>query len=828
MLKPIREMRPSDTWFKGQVTGGRMFRNYMAVAIRSLSRNRVYSLINILGLALGIGCSLVICLYVMDELSYDRYHVKADRIYRVILDGKLMGKEINGAVSPAPMAQALVDEIPDVVSSVRLWQRNNVLVGWEGRRFTEDVFYADGSYFSIFTHPMIEGDPNTALKEPNSIVLTRSSAFKYFGDLSPLGKTLKLNSDEFVVTGVAEDVPHNSHVHFDFIASLVSREDSRNQMWVSNNYFTYLLLTGGASVPEIETKLNAMVRKYAGPQIKAMNTTFEEFEKSGGRYGFKLQPLTDVHLHSHYDIELEPNGDVVYVYMFSTIAILVILVACINYTNLTTARASKRSTEIGMRKAVGANREQLIGQFLGESILLTVSAFLLAVASTAFLLPVLSGLLEKPLSFESFTVTHVVAAGCLVLFVGVGAGAYPAFLLSGFMPQVVLKGSAGSTSRGTLRSVLVVFQFVVSVVLVVGTAVVSDQVRFVQTKHLGFNKEQLVVIQRAWPIREKLGAFKEELLRDPRIRGVGGASDIPGDSFSNTVFLPEGASGDQPYLLWHVSIDDDFIETMELSVVEGRGFSLDFVSDSSAALLNRTAAELLGWRDGSVGKRLVSPGLGEDDSEIYSIIGVIEDFHFETLREEIRPVILVHARYSKTNNVERVVIRIQTDDHKAVLEKIKETWQLLAPDQPFAYSFLNDDLDAIYRADQKTAGIAGGFSAMAIVIGCLGLFGLTSFMAEQRTKEIGVRKALGASVAGVVQMLSKGIVKLVIIGNVIAWPIAYYLMDAWLQNFAYRTTLGVMPFLLGGSLTLLIAMATVSFQTVRAARGNPVEALRYE
>ena len=405
-----------------------MFPNYLAVAIRSLSRNRVYSLINILGLALGIGCSLVICLYVMDELSYDRYHVKADRIYRVILDGKLMGKEINGAVSPAPMAQALVDEIPDVVSSVRLWQRNNVLVGWEDRRFTEDVFYADGSYFSIFTHPMIEGDPNTALKEPNSIVLTRSSAFKYFGDLSPLGKTLKLNSDEFVVTGVAQDVPHNSHVHFDFIASLVSREDSRNQMWVSNNYFTYLLLTGGASVPEIETKLNAMVRKYAGPQIKAiLNITFEEFEKSGGRYGFKLQPLTDVHLHSHYDIELEPNGDVVYVYMFSSIAILVILVACINYTNLTTARASKRSTEIGMRKAVGANREQLIGQFLGESILLTVSAFLLAVASTAFLLPVLSGLLEKPLSFESFTVTHVVAAGCLVLLVGVGAGAYRHF-----------------------------------------------------------------------------------------------------------------------------------------------------------------------------------------------------------------------------------------------------------------------------------------------------------------------------------------------------------------------------------------------------------------
>jgi len=392
----------------------------------------------------------------------------------------------------------------------------------------------------------------------------------------------------------------------------------------------------------------------------------------------------------------------------------------------------------------------------------------------------------------------------------------------------VLKGGIGLSSKGALRNVLVVFQFVVSVVLVVGTAVVTDQIRFVQEKHLGFDKDQLIVIQRVWPMRKKLAAFRDELLRDPRILAVGGASDVPGDSFSNTVFIPEGATGEQAYLLWMLSVEEDFVGAMEMSVVAGRDFSRDFVSDSSAALLNQKAVELLGWKDNPVGKRIRNPGVVAGEFGIHEIIGVVEDFHFETLREEVRPVIILNARHPKTQNVSRVVIRLRTDDFKAVIGKIEQTWKSLAPNDPFEYAFMNDNLDKLYRADQRTAGIASGFAALAILIGCLGLFGLTSFMAEQRAKEIGIRKTLGASVTSIVQMLSEDIVKLVVAGNVIARPIAYYLMNEWLKDFVYRVALGVEPFLIGGGLALLIALLTVSFQTIKAANGDPVEALRHE
>jgi putative ABC transport system permease protein len=806
--------------------GGIRFRHYLVVALRSLSRNRVYSAINILGLA------LVICLYVMDELSYDRYHEKADRIYRVVMDARLMGEEIKGAVSPAPMSQALIDEIPEVETSVRLWHRGDVVVANGDRKFTEEVFYADATYFSVFTHPLIEGDPQTGLAEPKSVVLTGTASTKLFGAESPVGKTVSLNDDDYVVTGLAENIPHNAHVHFDYLASLVSREDSRNQMWVSNNYYTYLVAAEGASVAGIESKLEAMVLKYAGPQIKAfLKVSFEEFVKSGGKYRFELQALPDVHLQSNFDIELEPPGDILYVYMFTSVAILVILVACINYTNLTTARASSRSVEINMRKAVGANRSQLIRQFLGESLLQTILAFLLAVSATAACLPYLSSVLEKPLTFAAFGGSHYAAAAGLVLLVGLGAGSYPAFLLASFRPQQVLKGAAKSTSRGTLRNILVFFQFVVSVVLVVGTVVIFEQIQFVQSKHLGFDKEQVVVVQRAWPIRKKLDAFRNELFRDSRIVSVGGANDVPGEWFGNSAFIPEGAPGEKSYLLWRLVIDDYFLETMRMPVIEGRGFSTQFTSDSSAVLLNEAAVRHIVWPDpasGPIGQRITEPGDNPDETITHTVIGVVKDFHFESLREGIRPVIVQNVRHPETSNVQKVVIRIETEDYPSVLRKIEDTWTSIAPGQPFIHSFLDSDLDALYRADQKTAGIAGGFSIMAIVVGCLGLFGLTSFMAEQRTKEIGVRKTLGASEMSVMQLLAQDIFKLVFVGNVIAWPIAYYMMNQWLQDFAYRTSLGAWPFLAGAMIALLVTALTVSFQTVKAARMNPIEALRYE
>lgn len=806
-----------------------MIRNYLAVAIRGLKRSRANSLINVIGLALGIACSLVITMWVMDELSYDRHHVKADRIYRMVLDAKLMGKEIKGPVTPFPMGPAIVEEIPEVEAAVRLWQRTDMIVTRKERVFPEKVFFADASYFDVFTHPLIEGEPSTALREPQSVVITRSAAMKLFGDLNALGETITINNEDFEVTGVAEDVPHQAHAHFEYLVSMSSRAPNREDAyWVSNNYRTYAVLSEGASPAEVEDKLNVLVRRHAAPQIQMiLKVSFDEFEDNGGRYAFRLQRLTDIHLRSHYDMEIEPNGDIDYVYMFSSIAILVIAVACINYTNLTTARASRRSVEIGMRKAVGARRGQLIGQFLGESILLAFVSGVMALLLVELLLPRLSGYLGKPLTLDVFSWTQAVVGVGLILALGTVAGAYPAFLLSGVRPEAVMKGPVGFSGKGSLRGVLVVFQFVVSVVLVIGTTVVAKQVQYVQNKHLGFDKDHLIVLHRAWPIRSKFAAFREELERDPRIQSVAGSSDIPGQWFNNSAFLPEGSSGGQTYLLWRLCIDEAFVETMGMNVVEGRTFSRDFASDSSAALLNRAAADLLGWEN-PIGKRLRHPGRVGGEFVTYEVIGVLEDFQFESLREEVRPLIVQHVRHPETNNMNNVVIRFRTDDVPALLEKVEATWAAMRPDQPFLFSFLNDDLDALYAADRKIAGIAASFSALAIVIGCLGLFGLALFTAEHRRKEIGIRKTLGASVGSVVGMLSADVIKYVVVGNVVAWPIAYYVMDHWLQDFAFRTSIGVLPFLAAGGLAMLVALGTVSVQTIKAARANPVDALKYE
>lgn len=806
-----------------------MIGNYLAVAIRSLSRDRLFSLINILGLSLGIACALVITLFVLDELSFDRHHEKADRIHRVILDAKLMGKEIQGPISPAPMAAAIRAEIPEVETAVRLWRRSDVVVARGADTFTEDVYYADPEYFEVFTHPLLEGDPATALVEPNSIVLVQRAAKRLFGEHHALGETVTVNGTDFKVTGVADDIPYNSHLLLDYLVSMSSRTPNReDEVWVSNNFRTYLVAREGASPEKIEDKLNAIVRRYAAPQIKTfLKVTMEVFEEQGGRYRFHLQPLTDVYLRSDFPFGMERNGDIDTVYMFASIAVLIVLVACVNYTNLTTARASRRSVEIGIRKAVGAERGHLLRQFLGESILTTAAAAFIAVFLAELALPALSGFLDKPLSLARFDGWQFLAAVLMVPLVGVAAGAYPAFVLSAFRPQAVLKGGGKSAGRGLLRSALVVFQFVVCVALVVGTIVVNEQMRFVRSKNLGFEKERTLVLHRAWPVRQKFDAFRESLTRDPRILAVSGSSDVPGRWFNNSAFMPEDAPAGQSYLLWRLSVDEDFVETMGLAVAEGRGFSRAFPSDTSAVLVNRTAAALMGW-DEPIGKRIRHPGVRQDQPTTYTVVGVLEDFHFQTLRETIRPLIVQHVGHSETNNVNNVVIRFKTDDLASLLESVEAAWTAIRSDQPFIYSFLDDDLETLYAADRKVAQIAGGFSVLAILIGCLGLFGLTSFTTAQRTKEIGIRKVLGASEGSVVRMLSTDVIRFVLIGNAIAWPIAYVVMEQWLQSFAYRTTLGVGPFAAGGLVALAVSLATVSVLTVRAARSNPVEALRYE
>jgi len=805
-----------------------MLKNCLLVGLRSLLRHPLYSVINISGLAIGIACSMMIWTFIQYELSYDGYHEKADRLYRVVLNARLMGKEIRGAVAPAPMAGALTEEVSEVETATRLRTRGDVYVRRGDRRFTEEVFYADRTYFDVFTHRLVRGDPATALKEPNSIVLTESAAEKYFGSEPAIGAGLTLNSDEYIVTGVAEDMPANSHFHFSLLGSLVTRADSRSQSWLSNNYRTYLVLKEGRSPEAVDARLAELVQKYAAPQIAAvLNASWDDLGRADGNYAFFLQPVRDVHLFSDLDVELEPGGDVLYVYIFAAIAVLVLVVACINYVNLATARALNRAREIGMRKTLGAYRGQLILQLLAESTVLATFATLIAHVVVHLTLPVLSDRLSKPLSVEWTNGFFLGVSALLALLVGLAAGSYPAFLMASFRPQEALKTRTPAAGNGGMRSALVVFQFLVSIVLMVGTVVVFDQLQYVQNKPLGFRKEHLIVLHRTWPVRAQMATLKEELLRDSRILAVTATSNVPGRSFSNTVFTPEGASGDQSVLLWTLGVDEDFYSTMEMELVDGRGPSGGLASDSTRAVLNESAAELIGWKDGAVGRRLMGLGATSGDREAIEVIGVVRDFHFESLHQQIRPLIMrtTQHRYSRSRFV---VIRVRTPNLTGVLASVREKWQSVAGDAPFRFTFLEDDLDALYREDRKTAGIIGGFSLFAILIGCLGLFGLTSFTTTQRTKEIGVRKALGASVGSVLVLLSRDVVRLVIAATVIAWPVAYYLMADWLENFVYRTTLGPSAFLLGGGAALGTALATVSVLTVRAAHLDPVRALRDE
>ena len=806
-----------------------MLKNYTKIALRNLRKYKGYTFINVAGLAVGLACCLLIVLFVRDELSYDRYHEKADQIYRVTLDALLGEQEINAPISPAPMAQALVNDYPEVVQATRLFTyAGETLVRYEDRRFVEErFFFGDSTTFDVFTFPLLRGDPETALLEPNTVVLTESTARKYFGQDDPMGKTIRVDDEfDYEVTGVMADMPENSHFHFDFLGALGTLGGSRNPMWVSNNFRTYFILDESHTPEALEAKFPSMVEKYAGPQVEQiLNITLEQFYASGGRFEFHLQALTDIHLHSNLGYEIEPNGDIAYVYAFSIIAFLILLIACINFMNLATARSANRAKEVGVRKVLGSNRRQLTLQFLMESMLLSALALVVALVLAAALLPVFNNLSGKTLEidyFDGFLLTVVLgmAAG-----MGLLAGSYPAFFLSSFRIVDVLKGQrqAGLKSSG-LRSGLVVFQFVISIALMITTAMVYRQVDYVQSKRLGFDKEHVVVLERFDALGPQQEAFKQQIQQHPNAVSAAAANTLPGRNFGDTSFFPEGAPPEQLRNIRLLVTDFDLLETLNLDVIEGRAFSRDLSTDSTAVVLNEAAVKEFGWSiTKAVGKRLVSPGFTQNDTQFLTIIGVVRDFHFQTLRDEIRPLGLFIGR-----NLSYLAVRIRPDDIPGTLAAFETQWQTFAPEQPFTYSFLDRDVNALYQADQRTGSLFGTFALLAIVIACLGLFGLAAFTAEQRTKEIGVRKVLGASVGGIVVLLSKEFTRLVGIAFVVAAPLAYLAMDRWLQDFAFRVDLAWWIFAAAGLAALAIAWLTVSYQSIKAALINPVEALRYE
>jgi putative ABC transport system permease protein len=809
-----------------------MLKNYLKIALRNLLRHKGYSLINITGLAVGIACCLLILLYVQDELAYDRHHEKAEQIYRVVLDGRLADKDFHFAVASAPLAVMLPKELPEVLASTRLQNRAGILVRHGEKRFTEDrIFYADSTMFGVFTMPLLLGNSQTALAQPNTIVLTAAMAAKYFGDENPIGKTLALDNQNYQITGMMQDVPRQSHFHPDFLAAMATLSDSRDQSWLSNNFYTYLVLPANSDPKAFETKLAAVVKKYVDPQIKAaIGVGFDEFIASGGRYRYVLQRLTDIHLHSKLDVEIEPNGDIKYLYIFSAIAVFILLIACINFMNLATARSANRAKEVGVRKVLGSLRTQLVQQFLSESMLISFIALLIAIGLVELLLPFFNNLAARHLQADFFS-DNLARFGLIgfALLVGIIAGSYPAFFLASFQPVSVLKGKLSRRGGRShwLRSGLVVSQFAISIALIVGTAVVHQQLQYVQSQNLGFNKAHVVVIQKASELGQQGQAFKQELLRYPNVLNASTSTEVPGRWFSNTAVQPEGAPPDRLELVWYLAADDDFVKTLDMKITAGRNFSKAFSMDSSAVIINETAVKRLGWTD-AVGKKIVLRGRTPEESLKFTVIGVLKDFHFESLRQEIRPFALFPQSALRERTPSFVAVRIRPQNLPATLAFLEDKWQEFVPHHPFEYSFLDADFEALYRAEQRTGKIFGAFSALAILIACLGLFGLASFMAVQRTKEIGVRKVLGASISQVVILLSKDFTQLVLIAIAIAAPVAYFAMNRWLQNFAYRIDIGWWVFALAGGLALLIAFITVSTQALKAALANPVEALRYE
>jgi putative ABC transport system permease protein len=803
-----------------------MFKNYFKIAFRNLIRFKAYSLINIFGLAIGIAACIFILLFVRDELSYDKFNKKGDRIYRVHSKGKILGNEFNLAVSPAPLGETMVSDFPEVIQSVRLNYNANMLIRYKENVFIETrFFWVDSTIFDVFTIPFIQGNPKTALNEPHTIVLTETTAKKYFGSEDPIDKIMNMeDGTPYTVKGVIKDCPANSHFHYDMFASLSSwGGGERNKFWVSNSFYTYILLKKGASASELQNKMPAFAEKYAGPQLQqVLGITFDEAKKRGYNYEFIMQPLLGIHLNSHLDYEIEPNSDIRYVYIFSIIAVFILLIACINFMNLTTARSSIRSKEVGIRKVLGSNQIKLVKQFLTESILLTFFAVLIAIVMVEIFLTSFSRLAGKDLHTNYFDNPITVPALIItVLIVGFLAGSYPAFFLSKFQPVKVLKGKLNDAKNSWLRNGLVVFQFAITIVLFICTFIVYNQMQFVQNTRLGFNKDHVLVIERAWALENHSQAFKDELLQNSNIISASNTDNLPGRQFGQTVFKPEDAPQSQQYPLAIMSVDYDFAKTLGLQLSSGRFFSRDNKADSSSIVLNENAVKLMEIKD-PIGKRVGLPNPG--GVLFFTIIGVLKDFHYESLHQRIRPLAIV----LNSGQTAYLPIRLRPADISGTISLIEDEWKKFVPGKPFEYFFLDEDFNKLYQSEMKTGQIFTSFSVLAILIACLGLLGLTIFTVERRIKEIGIRKVLGASISTIVFLISKEFLKWVLIANLIAWPIAYYFMNKWLENFAYRAEMNVWIFFLSAFIALLIALLTVSSQTIKAATANPVKSLRYE
>jgi len=800
-----------------------VLRNYIVIAVRNLFRQKGYSIINISGLAIGLAAFILIVLYVVNELSYDKFHEKHDRIYRICVEGVIAGDVLNVAVSAAPTGEAMVRDIPEIIKATRIDEfSQTVHFVYKDRRFFQDgLLFVDSTFFDIFSFELIRGNPKTALVEPYSFVLTKSTAEKYFGQEDPIGKTIKVNDKRhYTITGIVEDPPKNSHFDFEVLASFTSQIKTNGkeayENWGSLGLYTYVLLAKGANPDEVEKRFPEMYLQYMDDLSELENIKFEPY----------LQPITKIHLHSNLMAELETNSDISYIYTFLAIAVFILLIACINFMNLSTARSMKRAREVGLRKVVGAYRKQLIFQFIGESLILSFIGLLFALILVEIVLPVFNQLLEQELSLDLFRQANVFALLIgLAIIVGLIAGSYPAFYLSAFQPIKVLKGTfTKSAKKSPIRNVLVIIQFSISVFLIISTGFVYNQLSFLQEKKLGFNKDQMIVIPlRGDRLREKANIFKSEISNLSCVSAVSTSRFVPGRDMDGSGYIPEGYDENNPVIIFTNTVDHDYISTMEMEIIEGREFSRDFTTDSSAVIINESLTKKLGW-DEPLNKKIT--GFGQEGEFEMNVIGVVQDFHFRSLHEIVEPSLM----FITSNHARNLNIRLIDGNIQDQIATIKEKWQEIESSIPFDYYFLDEDFNSQYKAEQRIGEIFIYFTLIAVFIACLGLFGLASYNAEQKTKEIGIRKALGSSMQRIVFMLSKQFTKWVIISNVIAWPIAWYFMNNWLGNFAY--SIKILDYwwiyMVSAFLSIFIAILTVSYQAIKAALTNPVDAIKYE
>lgn len=798
-----------------------MLQSYLKVALRSLRKNKGYAFINVVGLAMGMTCGVLILLYVQDELKYDRFHENADQIHRVRVERFAGGGEAEyRATASAPMAPAIVNDFPEVLAATRFGQ-SNFLVEHEDRRFYESrFFWTDSTVFDVFSFDMIHGNPGTALVAPGSLVLTATTARKYFGEANAVGQVLQVDGSDMNVTGVVADIPPQSHIQFDMLGSLTTVEAARQRAssqwnWWSLSYHTYLLVDERADIERLAEGIHELPSRYIG----------EQESQSGYRQFLYLQALPSIHLTSNYSNEIQPNSDVAYIYIFSTIAVFILLIGCINFMNLSTARSTQRAKEVGMRKVAGANKGQLIAQFLSESIVMAMLAIVLSLVLIQIFLPAFNDLSYKQLSLNYITDwPFTLALLALALVVGVLAGSYPALVISSFKALEVFRGKVKTGSSAIwLRRGLVVFQFAISVMLLIGVTIVYQQLDFMRNQDLGFQKERMVVVnfQDDEGIQEQYEVIKQSFNAMASVRNTTFSSAIPGRrNFTNVIAKERGMTEDGQ-TMQILAVDYDYTDTYALDLIDGNTFSPDLVTDSTGSfLINEAALRALGWSQPS---EAIGTELTRQFGDTREVIGVVKDFHFQSLQNAVEPIVF----QIQPNWFNYMTVRVASDRISETLAELESTWQGFSS-LPFDYFFLDQDFDRQYRAEERISSILIVFTILAVFIACLGLFGLASFVTEQRTKEIGVRKVLGASTRSIIVLLSKEFTKLVIVAALVAFPIGYLFMSGWLDDFAYRIQINPLVFLFAGLASLLIAWLTVSYQSIRAALAKPVETLKYE